>query len=71
MASLFVPGVGPVIALGLAYTALSSIVGAAVGAAAGETLEQSFDTGLPQDELFVYEDALRKGRIVIIVLAED
>ena len=27
--------------------------------------------GLPEDEIFVYEDALRKGRSVVIVLAED
>src|SRR5262249_48525138 len=71
VASIFMPGVGPVIALGFVFTALSGIVGAAVGAAAGGALEQSLDTGLPQDELFVYEEALRQGRIVVIVLAED
>jgi hypothetical protein len=27
--------------------------------------------GLPKDELFVYEDALRRGRTVVIALAED
>jgi hypothetical protein len=27
--------------------------------------------GLPKDELFVYEDALRQGRTVLIVLTED
>ncbi len=27
--------------------------------------------GLPEDELFVYEDALRKGHSVLIVLAQD
>jgi hypothetical protein len=26
---------------------------------------------LPEDEIFVYEDALRKGRTVVIALAED
>ncbi len=27
--------------------------------------------GLPKDELFVYEDALRQGRTVLIALTED
>jgi hypothetical protein len=27
--------------------------------------------GLPEDELFVYEDALRKGRSVVIALSDD
>jgi hypothetical protein len=27
--------------------------------------------GLPEDELFVYEDALRKGRSVLIALSDD
>jgi len=27
--------------------------------------------GLPEDELFVYEDALRRGRSVVIALAQD
>ena len=69
--SLFVPGVGPVLAIGLAYAALSGILGATTGAVAGGALEQSLATGLPQDELFVYEDALRQGRTVIIVLTDD
>jgi hypothetical protein len=70
-ASLFVPGIGFIIAVGLAAAAFSGIVGAAVGAAAGGTLEHSLDTGLPQDEIFVYEEALRQGRTVIIVLTEE
>ena len=70
-ANILVPGIGPVLALGFAYTALSGIVGAAVGTAAGGAVEQSFDTGLPQDELFVYEDALRQGRTVVIVRTDD
>ncbi|HEV8716200.1 MAG TPA: hypothetical protein VGX03_25660 [Candidatus Binatia bacterium] len=69
--NFFVPGVGPILAIGLAYTALSGILGAATGAAAGGALEEFFATGLPQDELFVYEDALRQGRTVVIVLTDD
>ncbi len=70
-ASILMPGVGPVIAIGLAAAALAGAGGAAGGAAAGEALEQSLTEGLPKDELFVYEDALRQGRTVLIVAAAD
>ena len=69
-ASLLVPGVGPVIAAGVLGAALLGIGGAAAGAAAGDALEESVE-GLPHDELYVYEDALRQGRTVIIVVADD
>ncbi|HYY93561.1 MAG TPA: hypothetical protein VE713_03515, partial [Pyrinomonadaceae bacterium] len=45
--------------------------GAAAGAAAGGALEESMARGLPHDELFVYEDALRRGRSVVIAVADD
>jgi hypothetical protein len=70
-ASLFVPGVGPIFAAGLLGAALLGAGGAAAGAAAGDALEDSMAQGLPHDELFVYEDALRRGRSVVIVMAED
>ena len=70
-ASLFVPGVGPIIAAGLIGAALLGAGGAAAGVTAGGALENSVDTGLPHDELYVYEDALRKGRTVVIIGADD
>ena len=70
-ASLFVPGVGPVLAAGLIGAALLGAGGAAAGAAAGEKMEANIAGGLPHDELFVYEDALRKGHTVIIAIADD
>ncbi|HEV2916005.1 MAG TPA: hypothetical protein VGX92_22185 [Pyrinomonadaceae bacterium] len=70
-ASLFVPGVGPVIAAGLIGAALLGIGGASVGLAAGGALEDAVAEGLPQDELYVYEDALRQGRTVVIVVGDD
>jgi hypothetical protein len=70
-ASLFVPGVGPVIAAGLIGAALLGAGGAATGIAAGGAMEDAIAEGLPQDELYVYEDALRQGRGVVIVVAED
>jgi len=65
-----VPGVGPVVGIGVAAAALMGAVGALSGAAAGGALEYALSEGLPKDEWFVYEDALRLGRAVVVVLAE-
>ena len=65
--SLMVPGVGPVIALGLIGAALFSAGGAAVGNA----LETNLSQGVPRDDLFLYEDALRRGRSVVVALTDD
>jgi hypothetical protein len=66
-----IPGVGPITAIGLLGGALLAAAGASIGAVAGGKLENAMTEGLPEDELFVYEDALRKGRSVLIALAED
>jgi hypothetical protein len=65
--TLLVPGVGPVIASGLIGAVLLGVSGATVGA----TLEESLIAGMPRDELFVYEDALRRGHSVVVALLED
>jgi hypothetical protein len=70
-ASIFIPAVGPVLAIGLLGAALFGAGGAVGGAAAGEALEGGMDEGLPVDEVFVYEDALRQGRSVVVVLAKE
>ncbi|HEX9443280.1 MAG TPA: hypothetical protein VGA73_04130 [Candidatus Binatia bacterium] len=62
-ATALVPGVGPVVALGVAGAALLGLVGATAGGA----LERAFSEGLPKDEWFVYEDALRRGRSIVAV----
>ncbi|HAF12528.1 MAG TPA: hypothetical protein DCK93_19635 [Blastocatellia bacterium] len=69
-ASLLVPGVGPVIAGGILGAAILGAGGTATGMAAGKALEESLVQGLPHDELYLYEDALRKGRSVVIAFAE-
>ena len=66
-----VPGVGPITALGLLGAAVLGAAGATIGAAAGSRIESATYQGLPEDEIFVYEDALRKGRSVLIALADD
>jgi hypothetical protein len=66
-----IPGVGPITAIGLLAGAFAGAAGAGIGAAAGGKAENIMTEGLPADELFVYEDALRKGRSVVIVMGED
>jgi hypothetical protein len=70
-ASLLVPGVGPVIAVGLLGAAVLGAGGAAAGVATGRALETSLGEGLPKDELFLYEDALRQGRSVLIAWTDN
>ncbi|MDQ5844294.1 MAG: hypothetical protein M3539_03280 [Acidobacteriota bacterium] len=69
-ASLLVPGVGPVIAGAILGAAILGAGGAATGMAAGEALEEGLANGLPHDELYVYEDAVRRGRSVVIGFVE-
>ena len=66
-----IPGVGPITALGLLGAAVLGAAGATVGAAAGGKIEKASYEGLPEDQIFLYEDALRKGRSVVITLADD
>jgi outer membrane lipoprotein SlyB len=67
-----IPGIGTVTAIGLAALSLLGLVGGAVaGAVAGGALEDSLANGLPKDELYIYKDALRRGRTVLIALIED
>lgn len=70
IASILVPGVGPVLGIGIVAGTLLGAIGALGGGAVGAAVESEFE-GLPEDELFVYEDALRKGRTVVVVMAED
>lgn len=67
-AATFVPGVGPIVATGLIAGAL---LGIGAGAAIGKALDDAATAGLPKDEIFVYEDALRQGRSVLVVLADS
>jgi hypothetical protein len=68
IAAMILPGVGFVLAIGLASGALlGAIGGGAVGGAAEETLFAP----LPEEELFVYEDALRHGRTVVLATAAN
>jgi hypothetical protein len=65
-----IPGVGPITAIGLLGAAIVGAAGATVGATVGDRIEKSSIEGLPEDEIFVYEDALRQGRSVVVGMAE-
>ncbi|HTU43167.1 MAG TPA: hypothetical protein VMF10_15770 [Candidatus Aquilonibacter sp.] len=69
--AVLIPGVGPITAVGLLGGACLAAMGATAGAAVGGRTETLMTDGLPGDELFVYEDALRKGRSVLIAMADD
>jgi hypothetical protein len=70
LASLILPGVGPILAGGLIGAGLLGLGGAAGGSAAGEALEDTI-SGIPRDEIYVYEDALRQGKTVVVADADD
>ena len=66
-----IAGVGPILVGGFLGAAILGVLGAEVGVAAGAKLEAFLSEGLPEDEIYVYEDALRQGRSVVIALAAD
>jgi len=70
-ASLLVPGVGPVLAVGLVGAALLGAGGAATGVVVGESIEEGLGEGVPHEDVYLYEDALRHGHSVVVAFAED
>lgn len=70
-AAALIPGVGPIIAIGAAAAALFGLGGAAAGVAIGTAIDVQTTEGIPADEVFFYEDALRQGRSVVIAMAKD
>jgi len=70
IANLLLPGIGPVLAVTFGAAA-GGLGGAAAGAAAGGALENVLSIGVPKDEIFFYEDALRQGRSVVVGLSDD
>jgi hypothetical protein len=66
-ATALLPATGAAIAIGLVGALLLSLG----GAAAGSALEDALSNGLPKDEVFVYEDALRQGFTIVVVSTAD
>src|ERR1700752_5234557 len=70
-ATLAIPGIGPVIAFGMVGAALLGVVGATAGAAVGDTVEEELGEGIPHEDIYLYEDALRHGNSIVIAYADD
>jgi hypothetical protein len=68
--SAIIPGVTPESA-GLITSTLFGVGGALGGFVLAGLLEDCSSEGLPEDEFLIYEDALRRGRSVVIAMASD
>ena len=71
VASLVVPGIGPLLAFGMLGAALLGTVGAAAGSAVGDQVEAELGEGIPHEDIYLYEDALRHGHTVLIAYADE
>ena len=71
VATLAIPGIGPVIAFGMVGAALLGMVGAAAGSAVGDTVEEELGEGIPHEDVYLYEDALRHGNSIVVAYAEE
>ena len=71
VASLAVPGIGPLIAFGMVGAALLGVVGAAAGSVVGDNVEEGLGEGVPHEDVYLYEDALRHGRSIVIAYADE
>jgi len=68
VASLSIPGIGPLIAAGPIASALA---GAGIGAAAGGIIGALAKLGVPEDEAHYYAEGVRRGGTLITVRADS
>ncbi|HEX9161744.1 MAG TPA: hypothetical protein VF980_08565 [Thermoanaerobaculia bacterium] len=66
-AATLIPGLGPVLGMGMLA---SGLIGVALGTAAGAAVGRHTH-GIPNEDLYFYEEALRDGRAVVLVDARD
>src|SRR5215211_3098071 len=71
VASLAVPGIGPLLAFGMVGAALLGTVGAAAGSSVGDQVEEELGEGIPHEDVYLFEDALRHGQTVLVTYAEE
>src|SRR5215211_6981973 len=71
VASLAVPGIGPLLAFGMVGAALLGLVGAGAGAAVGDTVEEELGEGIPHEDVYLYEDSLRHGHSIVLAYPDD
>lgn len=71
VATLAVPGVGPVLAFGMIGAALLGTFGAAAGSAVGDSVEEELGEGIPHEDVYIYKDALRQGHSIVVAYVID
>ena len=64
-------GLGQLTTTSLLGAAAIGVCGAVLGLFAGGVLEDRMSVGLPKDEIYFYEEALRRGRSVVFFLAAN
>jgi hypothetical protein len=67
LASLVVPGVGPILAFGIGAAAALGLGGAVAGGTIGNATEHAMDEGVPKDDVVLYRGLLKRGRSLVIV----
>jgi hypothetical protein len=67
LASLAIPGIGPIVAAGPLVAALG---GAGVGATVGTVVGALRSTGVPEQEAQYYHEAVRRGDVLVTVRAD-
>jgi Heat induced stress protein YflT len=65
--ALLIPGLGPALAGGI----LTTVGGAALGAATGGLMAVLTQVGVPEEEARSYDEAFQAGRTIVIVQAEQ
>ena len=68
-ATLFIPGVGPILAVGT--ITLGTVLGVAAGSVLGGAVQDATTLAIPPDHFFVYADTLRQGRWLLVVQPAD
>ncbi|MDC0715567.1 YsnF/AvaK domain-containing protein [Nannocystis bainbridge] len=70
--SIFIPGVGPIVAAGPLLAALTGAgVGAAAGAALGGLVGALTQAGVPEHDAHFYAEAVRRGGTLVLVQSAD
>lgn len=70
LGGLVLPDMGAVTITAVLLGLAGAVLGALVGRRVGGALDRHAEPGVPVDELFVYEDALRQGRCVVVAFVE-
>jgi hypothetical protein len=75
LGSLFIPGIGPVIAAGPVTAVLSTLtsagIGAAVGGITGGLLGALMDVGIPEESAHHYAEGVRRGGSLVTLKTTD